>query len=49
MRQACKLMYQGNIGSIVITKNYPDGHDTERLDTNIKNEMPIGIVTERSC
>jgi predicted transcriptional regulator len=47
MRQACKLMYQDNIGSIVIIKNYTNGPDTETLDNNMKNEMPIGIVTER--
>jgi CBS domain-containing protein len=47
MRQACKSMYQDNIGSIVIIKNYTDGPDTQTLDTNMKNEMPIGIVTER--
>lgn len=35
MRQACKLMYQGNIGSIVIVKKQTNGHE------------PIGIVTER--
>jgi CBS domain-containing protein len=40
-------MYQDNIGSIVIIKNYTDGPDTQTLDTNMKNEMPIGIVTER--
>jgi CBS domain-containing protein len=47
MRQACKLMYQDNIGSIVIIKNYTNDPDTETLDTNMKNETPIGIVTER--
>ena len=26
MRQACKLMYQENIGSIVILKKYTDDH-----------------------
>jgi CBS domain-containing protein len=47
MRQACKIMYQDNIGSIVIIKKYADGHDAETLDTKMKNEMPVGIVTER--
>ena len=47
MRQACKLMYQGNIGSIVIVKKQTDGHEAETLDTKMNNEMPIGIVTER--
>ena len=47
MRQVCKLMYQGNIGSIVIIKKHTDGHEAETSDTKMKNEMPIGIVTER--
>src|ERR1041385_3879860 len=47
MRQACKLMYQDNIGSIVIIKNYTNGPHTETLDTNMRNDVPIGIVTER--
>ena len=43
MRQACKLMYQDNIGSIVILKK-----DTEDKDgTTTKKEMAIGMVTER--
>lgn len=42
MRQACKLMYQDNIGSIVIIKK-----DTvDQAGTTIK-EIPSGIVTER--
>lgn len=47
MRQACKLMYQGNIGSIVIVKKQTDGQEAATLDTKMNNEMPIGIVTER--
>jgi CBS domain-containing protein len=47
MRQACKLMYQDNIGSIVIIKKHTDGQEAETLDTKMKNEIPIGIVTER--
>ena len=47
MRQACKLMYQGNIGSIVIIEKHTTGGEAETSDTNMKNEMPIGIVTER--
>ena len=38
MRQACKLMYQENIGSVVILKK--DTHEKEQ-------ETPVGIVTER--
>jgi CBS domain-containing protein len=45
MRQACKLMYQENIGSIVILKKYTDEAGTS--DTTLKNEIPTGIVTER--
>ena len=47
MRQACKLMYQENIGSIVILKKYPDDHQASTSDTTMKNEIPTGIVTER--
>jgi CBS domain-containing protein len=46
MRQACKLMYQDNIGSVVIVKKQTDD-EAETLDTKMNNEMPIGIVTER--
>ena len=43
MRQACKLMYQDNIGSIVILKK-----DTEDQDgTTTKKEIAMGMVTER--
>jgi CBS domain-containing protein len=38
MRQACKLMYQHNIGSIIIIKNDDD---------TTKKEIPAGILTER--
>ena len=41
MRQACKLMYQHNIGSIIIVKN----DDGKSSDT--KKEIPVGILTER--
>src|SRR5215472_12304040 len=41
MRQACKLMYQHNIGSIIIIKN----DDSKSSDT--KKEIPAGILTER--
>ena len=47
MGQACKLMYQANIGSIVILKNETDSHESETSGTTIKKEIPIGIVTER--
>jgi predicted transcriptional regulator len=44
MRQACKLMYQDNIGSIVILK------DTDDQDvTTTKKEIAMGMVTERYC
>ncbi len=42
MRQACKLMYQHNIGSIIIIK-YGVGKSS---DTR-KKEIPVGILTER--
>ena len=43
MRQACKLMYQDNIGSIVILKK-----DTEDQDgTTTKKGIAMGMVTER--
>jgi CBS domain-containing protein len=42
MRQACKLMYQHNIGSIIIIKN----DDSKSSDT-AKKEIPAGILTER--
>ena len=41
MRQACKLMYQHNIGSIIIVKN----DDGKSSDT--KKEIPAGILTGR--
>ena len=47
MRQACKLMYQDNIGSIVILKKEVDSNESKTSDTTVKNEIPIGIVTER--
>jgi len=43
MRQACKLMYQDNIGSIVILRKDTDDKD----GTTTKKEMAIGMVTER--
>jgi CBS domain-containing protein len=42
MRQACKLMYQHNIGSIIIVKN-----DDSKSSDATKKEIPIGILTER--
>src|SRR5215472_17491855 len=42
MRQACKLMYQHNIGSIIIIKN----NDGKSSDTT-KKDIPVGILTER--
>jgi CBS domain-containing protein len=42
MRQACKLMYQHNIGSIVILKK-----EGEISSNTTGKEIPMGIVTER--
>jgi CBS domain-containing protein len=42
MRQACKLMYQDNIGSIVIIKK-----DTVDQAGTTTKEIPRGMVTER--
>jgi CBS domain-containing protein len=42
MRQACKLMYQHNIGSIVILKK-----EGEISSDTTRKEIPVGIVTER--
>ena len=42
MRQACKLMYQDNIGSIVILKK-----DADDQDGTIKREVAMGMLTER--
>ena len=48
MKQACKLMYQENIGSIVILTKNTDSHNSKRPGTTPKNEeIPVGIVTER--
>jgi CBS domain-containing protein len=48
MKQACKLMYQDNIGSIVILKDKTDDHESKTSGTTTsKKEMPMGIVTER--
>jgi CBS domain-containing protein len=48
MKQACKLMYQENIGSIVILTKNTDSHNSKRPETTPKNEeIPVGIVTER--
>src|SRR5215469_168446 len=41
MRQACKLMYQHNIGSIIIIKNDED------KSSDTKKEIPVGILAER--
>ena len=43
MRQACKLMYQDNIGSIVILKKDTDNQD----GTTTKKEIAMGMVTEK--
>ena len=45
MKQACKLMYQENIGSIVILTKNTDSHNSKRPGTTPKNEeIPVGIV-----
>jgi CBS domain-containing protein len=45
--KACKLMYQENVGSIVILRKHTDIDNTKTPDTTIEDEIPIGIVTER--
>ena len=40
--QVCKLMYQDNIGSIVIL-----GKDTGADKAKTPGKIPVGIVTER--
>ena len=51
MKQASKLMYQNNIGSVVVLKesNAIDrvNHDTVSHITTENKEIPTGIVTER--
>ena len=47
MGQACKLMYQENIGSIVILREGTDANKPGTSDNTVKNETPVGIVTER--
>lgn len=45
--KACKLMYQENIGSIVILKMDTDATKPGTSNNTVKNETPVGIVTER--
>jgi len=49
MKQASKLMYEDNIGSIVILKEGSGSNldDNVSGNTTQKKEIPIGIVTER--
>ena len=49
MKQASKIMYEKNIGSIVILKEESGSNLDGTLSegTSEKMEMPIGIVTER--
>jgi CBS domain-containing protein len=49
MKQASKLMYEDNIGSIVILKEGTGSNldDDVSGSTSEKKEIPIGIVTER--
>jgi CBS domain-containing protein len=41
---ACKIMYENDIGAVVIVKGDKGHHDNEE---NIKGKQPIGIITER--
>lgn len=41
---ACKIMYENDIGAVVIVKGDKVHHDNEE---NIKGKQPIGIITER--
>jgi CBS domain-containing protein len=49
LKQASKLMYEDNIGSIVILKEGSGSNidDNVSRSTTQKKEIPIGIVTER--
>lgn len=47
MGQACKLMYQENIGSIVVLRGDANANKPGTSDHTVKNETPVGIVTER--
>ena len=49
LKQACKLMYQDDIGSIVVLKkDTSDYHDEKTsISTESKNDKPIGMITER--
>lgn len=47
MGQACKLMYQENIGSIVVLRGNTDANRPGMSESIIKSETPVGIVTER--
>jgi len=49
MKQASKLIYEDNIGSIVILKEGSGSNldDNVSGNTTQKKEIPIGIVTER--
>ncbi|HET7390858.1 MAG TPA: CBS domain-containing protein [Nitrososphaeraceae archaeon] len=49
LKQACKLMYQDNIGSIVVLKkDTSDYHDEKTsISTESKNDKPVGMITER--
>jgi CBS domain-containing protein len=42
-----KLMYQENIGSIIILTKNAGSHDSERPGTLNDGGTPVGIVTER--
>lgn len=49
MKQASKLMYEDNIGSIVILKEGSGSNLNDNVSGSMaeKQEIPIGIVTER--
>ena len=44
---ACKLMYQENVGSIVVLRKDTGIDETDPLVTSINNMLPMGVVTER--
>lgn len=47
LRQACKLMYQENIGSVVILKEGASSLEAEGGSSTRNEETPVGILTER--
>ena len=47
MGQACKLMYQENIGSIVVLRENAEANKPGSSGNTLKIQTPVGIVTER--